>query len=81
MRYGKACTVIVYKRGSDCTFNIVYPVKNNGARRQIGSYFTVTSPSYTYKGVCNRNINTIKDDLGLREVKRKNIDLDKRVML
>ena len=79
MRYTKACKVTVYKRGGGYSFEILYPVRDNGSRNLLGSYFTITSPSYVYRGVCNNNINTIKEGLKLREVKRKHIDVDKRV--
>ena len=79
MKYTKACRVTIYKRKGQFSFEILYPVQDNGSRKLLGSYFTMTSPSYVYRGTCNNNINAIKASLSLREVKRKTIDVDKRV--
>ena len=77
MRYGKKCTVTIYKKGSKSNFEIIYPVRKNGVR--LDRHTRITGPYFVFSSSRNTAINEIKTALYLDEVKRKHIDLDNRV--
>ena len=71
MKYVKRCKVVVFQNKNISSFRIVYPVTMKGTMAANGRQFTVSSPPYAHRSRRNEELNKLKKQLNLEEVKRE----------